>query len=88
MGSNRARLTVDPLGPWRLYQRAVPAGWEIMGTVQRDLEIGALARSRTGQLAQLNGGVVRSLDQRKAEAALTAALADVATSSDSGPKPV
>jgi len=86
--SNRARLSVDPQGPWRLYQRTPLPGWEVLGTVQRDLEMGALARSRTGQLAQLNSGVVRSLDQRKAEAALAAALAAVAASSEIGPKPV
>ena len=75
MSDNRARLTVTLDGPWRLYQRAALPGWQMLGTVQRGLELGALARSPTGQLAQLNGGAVRSLDQRKAEAALAAALA-------------
>ena len=40
------------------------------GTVQRGLEIGALARTQAGLLVQVNAGAVRALDQRKAEAAV------------------
>ena len=67
--SNRDRLTVTLGGPWRLYSHPL-AGWEMLGTVQRGMEIGALARSTADVLAQVNAGVVRSLDQRKAQAAL------------------
>ncbi len=75
MRSNRARITVLLGDHWCMYQRAALPGWVMLGTVQIDLEIGALARSRTGQLAQINGGAVRSIDQRKAEAAIAAAQA-------------
>lgn len=69
--SNRARLIITSGGPWRLYSHPL-AGWEMLGTVQRGIEIGALARSPAGVLAQVNAGAVRALDQRKAEAALVA----------------
>ncbi len=72
--SNRAKLIVTPGGPWRLYQHAVPPGWEILGTVQRGDEIGALARATaTGNLVMMRGGAASVLDQRKAQAALEAA---------------
>lgn len=71
--SNRARLTITPGGPWRLYQHAVPPGWDMLGTVQRGDEIGALARNRsTGNLVMMRAGAVSMLDQRKAQAALGA----------------
>ena len=70
MTDNRARLIVTPGGPWRLYQHTVPPGMQMLGTVQRGLEIGALARTQAGHLVQVNAGAVRLLDQRKAEAAL------------------
>jgi len=69
--SNRARLTITPGGPWRLYQHAVLPGWEMLGTVQRGHEIGALARNTaTGNLVMMRAGAVSMLDQRKALAAL------------------
>jgi len=71
--TNRARLTVTLGGPWRLYQHQPPPGWQMLGTVQLGMEIGALGRSPVGVLAMLNAGAVRSLDQRKARAALEAA---------------
>lgn len=71
--SNRARLTITPGGPWRLYQHAALPGWEMLGTVQRGDEIGALARSKTtGNLVMMRAGAASMLDQRKAEAALAA----------------
>ena len=69
--SNRNRLTITPGGPWRLYTHPL-AGWEMLGTVQNGMEIGALARSPSGVLAQINAGSVRTLHQRKAAAALAA----------------
>ena len=43
---------------------------QMLGTVQRGLEIGALARTQAGLLVQVNAGAVRALDQRKVEAAM------------------
>ena len=72
--SPRGRLIVTPGGPWRLYQHIELPGWELLGTVQRDHEIGALARNlRTGQLVMLRAGAASTLDQRKAAASLAAA---------------
>lgn len=41
----------------------------MLGTVQRGMEIGALAMSAVGLYAQVNQGAVRALDQRKVLAA-------------------
>lgn len=69
--SNRARLTITPGGPWRLYQHAALPGWEMLGTVQRGEQIGALARATTtGNLVMMRSGAVSMLDQKKAQAAL------------------
>ncbi|AVS73926.1 hypothetical protein [Paracidovorax cattleyae] len=71
--SNLAKLTITLDGPWRLYQHAAVPGWEMLGTVQRGDEIGALARVKsTGILVMMRAGVVSSLNQRKALAALDA----------------
>jgi hypothetical protein len=67
---NRDRLNVTVGDAWRLYQLTALPGWEMLGTVQRGLEIGALAKSAAGVYAQINSGAVRSLDQRKVIAAL------------------
>lgn len=73
MVSNRARLTIILGGPWRLYQHAALPGWEMLGTVQRGDEIGALARNKsTGVLVMMRAGAASILDQRKAGAALAA----------------
>ena len=68
--TNRSRLIVTVGGPWRLYQHTAPPGMQMLGTVQRGMEVGALARTQAGLLVQVNAGAVRSLDQRKALAAL------------------
>lgn len=71
---NRGRLTVTLGGPWRLYQHATLPGWEMLGTVQRGDEIGALARNgKTGVLVMMRAGAVSVIDQRKALAALNSA---------------
>ena len=70
--SNRDRLTITPGGPWRLYTHPLPS-MEMLGTVQRGMEIGALGRTQAGLLVQVNAGAIRALDQRKARAALEAA---------------
>lgn len=68
-GPNRGRLAVLTGGPWRLYTHPLP-GWQMVGTVQRAMEIGALAISPAGLYAQINAGAVRALDQRKVVAAM------------------
>lgn len=73
MVSNLAKLTITPDGPWRLYQHAALPGWDMLGTVQRGDEIGALARAKaTGNLVMMRAGAVSVLNQRKAQAALDA----------------
>lgn len=69
-GLNRGRYMVQINGPWRLYTRICPSGWQMIGTIQRGVDIGALAISPAGIYAQLNAGVVRVLDQRKIMAAV------------------
>lgn len=73
--TNRSRLIVTVNGPWRLYQHQPPTGMQMLGTVQRGMEIGALARTQAGLLVQVNAGAIRALDQRKALAALLDASA-------------
>jgi hypothetical protein len=68
-GLNRGRYTITIDGPWRLYTDKL-LGWTMTGTIQRGLEIGALALSPVGIYAQINAGAVRELDQRKVSAAL------------------
>lgn len=75
-GFNRGRYTAHPGGPWRLYTNTQPVGWTMLGTIQRGMEIGALAESPAGIFCQINAGVIRSLDQRKARAALAGHDAD------------
>lgn len=72
-GLNRGRLTILMGGPWRLYTNNCPPGWIMLGTIQRGMEIGALAKSAAGVYAQINAGTVRSLDQRKVQATINAA---------------
>lgn len=68
-GQNRGRLTILLGGPWRLYTHPI-SGWQMLGTVQRGMEIGALGRSPNGVHAQINAGCVKTLDQRKVQAAI------------------
>ncbi|MEO0035371.1 MAG: hypothetical protein RLZZ501_1394 [Pseudomonadota bacterium] len=63
---NRGRISVDPAGDWRLYCPVPPRGAEMLGTVTRASgETGALARTAAGVYVQVNGAVVRTVDQRK-----------------------
>jgi hypothetical protein len=71
-GLNRGRYTVQIDGPWRLYTRICPTGWEMLGTIQRGMEIGALAKSPVGVYAQINASAIRTLDQSKIKAILGA----------------
>jgi len=45
--------------------RPLPDGADLVGTVERDGETGALIRLRTGWYVQGNAGSIRSLDQRQ-----------------------
>ena len=70
---NRARITIDRNGPWRLYAGGgwPLRGWSMHGTVERGSgDVGALSLSPVGVYCQVNAGAVRSLDQRKVIAAL------------------
>ena len=60
-------LTINTAGAWRLYSPTLPAGCEPLGVVSRDShDHGALVRfAATGLYAQVNAGVVRTLDQRQ-----------------------
>lgn len=69
--NNRGHIMVCLGGPWRLYTHPL-SGWQMLGTVQRGMEIGALGRSPAGIYAQINAGCVRTLDQRKIAAAIAA----------------
>lgn len=69
-GINRGRYTIVINGPWRLYTNIQPRGWAMVGTIQRDMEVGALGLSPAGLYAQINAGSVKSLDQRKVLASL------------------
>lgn len=77
MNNSAKRITVARKG-WQLYLlpgdlRRTDIEW--LGTVRRGTgETGALGRVKaTGLLVQVNAGALRTLDQRKAEAALAAA---------------
>jgi hypothetical protein len=67
---NRARYTVTLGGPWRLYTTTCPPGSQMLGTIQRGMEIGALAKSPIGVYTQINAGAMRPLDQDKVRRAL------------------
>lgn len=72
-GINRGRYTVHLGGAWQLYNHVLPAGWTAHGIIDRGHEKGALVESPVGILCQANAGAIRSLDQRKARAAMEAA---------------
>jgi hypothetical protein len=81
MNNSARRIIVDLDAPWQVYLlpgdlRRTDVEW--IGTVRRGSgETGALGRlNATQQLVQVNAGVTRTLDQRKAEAALEAAKED------------
>ncbi len=70
---HRGRLTIESPGKPGLYLPAPLPGWEVIGTVTDAHGTGALVRnSATGIYCQANAGVLRSLPQRKVEAALNA----------------
>lgn len=75
--AHRSRVTVEVPGKPGLYQTAQLPGWEVIGTVTDAEGTGALLRNeRTGIYCRANAGAIRSLPQRKVQAALDAAKAD------------
>lgn len=71
--THRSRLAVQVPGEPALYllPAGIPAGWEVIGTVTDADGTGALIRNRsTGIYCHANAGAIRSLPQRKVEAAL------------------
>ena len=74
--THRSRLAVDVPGrpAFYLLPAGMAPGWEIIGTVTDADGAGALVRNtRTGVYCKANAGAVRSLPQRKVQAALAAA---------------
>jgi len=69
---NRSRITIEQPGKPMLYQATDLPGWEMVGTVTRgEGDTGALVRNMTtGNYAQANAGLIRTLDQRKVRAAI------------------
>lgn len=80
MNNSARRITVALTG-WHIYLlpgdlRRESINW--LGTITRGTgDTGALGRVKaTGLLVQVNAGAMRTLDQRKAEAALAMAIAN------------
>lgn len=65
---NRSQYVITVPGPWNLYTHKLQ-GWEMLGSVQRGVEIGALGKSPAGIYAQINAGAIQQLEQRKVIAA-------------------
>ena len=71
--AHRGRIAIETPGKPCLYQLAQLPGWETIGTVTDAEGTGALVRNiRTGVYCRANAGAIRSLPQRKVEAALAA----------------
>lgn len=69
--AHRSRIIIERPGKPGLYQLAPLPGWEVIGTVTDADGTGALVRnSTTGVYCRANAGAIRSLPQRKVEAAL------------------
>lgn len=74
--THRSRLAVQVPGKPSIYllPAGMPTGWEILGTVTDADGTGALIRNKaTGIYCRYNAGAIRSLQQRKVEAALASA---------------
>lgn len=65
-------MKFDPSGNWRIYAPTIPGDAEVLGTITRAPgDTGALIRyTKTGLYAQLNAGVIRTLDGRSVAAAM------------------
>lgn len=69
--ARRSRISVEIPGNPELYISVVPPGWEVIGVVTDAEGAGALVRNRdNGVYCRINAGALRSLPQRKIQAAL------------------
>jgi hypothetical protein len=57
----------------RRYVPRAPAGAELLGVVERGMQIGALARLADGSFVQVNGDVMQPLNRSQVESALRTA---------------
>ncbi|MEN5117488.1 hypothetical protein ABE488_09165 [Luteimonas sp. TWI662] len=74
--AGRSRLTVEAPGNPDIYMlpSGAPSRWEVIGTVTDADGTGALIRNKsTGVYCRYNAGAIRSLVQRKVQAAIDAA---------------
>lgn len=70
---NRSRVAIDLPGKPELYNSVPLPDWETLGTITDAEVTGALVRNKlTGIYCRANTGVLRSLPQRKVDAALSA----------------
>lgn len=71
-GGNNKNTIVTPGEGWRMF--AMPReDLEYLGTIQRGMEIGALARDQTGAYLQVNGDMRQVLNTSRIENALRVA---------------
>lgn len=71
--TQRSRITVEVPGKPALYNLTPLPGWDVLGTITDADGTGALVRNqRTGTYCRANAGILRSLPQRKVQAALDA----------------
>lgn len=61
------------LGPRWSFFATEREGMELLGTVQRGMQIGALAQLADGSYAQVNGDIVEPLNKSRVDHALRAA---------------
>jgi hypothetical protein len=66
---NRGRVTVAFNNTWRLYTQSVE-GCKMLGTIQRKMEIAALAQIDNGEYVAVNKGLIEPLNSRKVQAAI------------------
>ena len=64
------------------YARAAEDELELLGSVRRGMQVGALAKTRAGEFVQVVGDFVIPLNKKKIESALTKA-----GGADAGPAP-
>jgi len=70
MSQEPLRIVLGPRWAFFTYQRE---DLELLGTVQRGMQIGALARLPDGNYAQVNGDIVGLLNKSRVEFALRSA---------------
>lgn len=66
-------MIIRPQANIQRFTAAHHPGFEYLGTVQREMQIGALARTSEGTYVQVNGSFVERLDTAEVKAALSAA---------------